>query len=718
ANLAAGNPQIIDSEETTLGETWQSCVTPNDGTEDGITKCSNELTIVTDLVVDHILISHDGSALTCTDDTLNIKACANTDCSSVATSDVDITLSATGGTSVWSNNPVTIPANSSSGIDVTLTHRTAETITLSASSSPVASNALVCSPVGCEIAFAEAGFILTLDDHQSCTDQELVIQAVKLSETGTTCAPAYTGSQSVNFSFDYSNPSTGSTVPILDSTNMAAENVVQSRTITFDNTASATLDFEYRDAGQLRITVADNASAGLSFANVDTIVRPAKLIVSTSDANNECTGPDYAADSGDCDVFKVAGTTGNIPSRFNLSVAGACADNTVTPNFQLNSIQLSPAVVAPSGGSSGALAVSNVDITSGGTVSVPQAITEVGVFTITAIPPNYLGQFIPAATSNNIGRFIPHRFTVSGNSPLFTDSTCNFTYQNQAFDFAPGLSPTLTVTAVNSADAITTNYGGDGVSNNDFWKLDGSLLSGRTYIDQVAAYSGTLGISRGSVIVTDETDYDGINAYAFPSDQLTYNKTGVVPVPTNDAAFEATVQLNLAAALLTDSDGVFYDEDDDGTADAYARTITGTEIRWGRWHIANAFGSELQALLMVAEAQYYNGTSFVLNSNDTSTGGCTTYTPFAASLSTYTDNLSSGETALPSPFPNISSGLVTFSLSAPGTGNDGSVLTTITTPSWLTYDFNSDSSADNASATATFGIFEGREPVIIKRQTY
>ncbi|MCP4270711.1 MAG: LamG domain-containing protein, partial [Gammaproteobacteria bacterium] len=41
ANLAAGNPQIIDSEETTLGETWQSCVTPNDGTEDGITKCSN-----------------------------------------------------------------------------------------------------------------------------------------------------------------------------------------------------------------------------------------------------------------------------------------------------------------------------------------------------------------------------------------------------------------------------------------------------------------------------------------------------------------------------------------------------------------------------------------------------------------------------------------------------------------------------------------------------
>ncbi|MCP4090602.1 MAG: hypothetical protein GY746_12565, partial [Gammaproteobacteria bacterium] len=181
--------------------------------------------------------------------------------------------------------------------------------------------------------------------------------------------------------------------------------------------------------------------------------------------------------------------------------------------------------------------------------------------------------------------------------------------------------------------------------------------------------------------------------------------------------------LNLTALSLTDSDGVFNDSDpasnNDGVADAYTSSaITGTNIRWGRWYIANAFGSELQALPMVAEAQYYDGANFVLNTDDTSTGGCTTFTPLAASLSTYTDNLSSGETALPSPIPDISSGLVTLSLSAPGSGNDGSVLTTITTPSWLTYDFNDDSSADNASAIATFGIFEGREPVIIKRQTY
>ncbi|MCP4091359.1 MAG: LamG domain-containing protein, partial [Gammaproteobacteria bacterium] len=102
-----------------------------------VTPCSLTPTL------DHIEISHDGSALTCSAETLTIRACADASCTSVATSDVIVTLSATGGTSSWSSNPVTIPADSSSGVDITLTHRTAETITLSASSLPAASNALV-----------------------------------------------------------------------------------------------------------------------------------------------------------------------------------------------------------------------------------------------------------------------------------------------------------------------------------------------------------------------------------------------------------------------------------------------------------------------------------------------------------------------------------------------------------------------------------------------
>ncbi|MFC1754526.1 LamG-like jellyroll fold domain-containing protein, partial [Thermoproteota archaeon] len=37
---------LIVSNETTLGDIWQACVTPNDGVEDGVTNCSNNLTIL------------------------------------------------------------------------------------------------------------------------------------------------------------------------------------------------------------------------------------------------------------------------------------------------------------------------------------------------------------------------------------------------------------------------------------------------------------------------------------------------------------------------------------------------------------------------------------------------------------------------------------------------------------------------------------------------
>jgi len=658
--------------------------------------------------LDHILLSHDGSALTCSDETITLTACADASCSSVATSDVAVTLATTGSTSTWSSNPVTIPANSSSGVTVSLTHRTAETITFSASASPAATNALVCSPVGCNLTFSDSGYILSLPNHNSCSaSTQLTLQAVKLSNTGTTCAPAYTGNQSVNFSYTYDNPITGTVVPILAATNMAAATVVQSRIINFDTTASAALNFQYRDAGQLTVTVADAANAGLSSASVTTIVTPPKLNISTSDTNNACTGPDY----GSCTRFKTAGTLASAASQFNLTIEGACADDTVTPNFQLNTIPLTSNLVAPIAGSNGTLGDGSVDITSGGTVTVTQSVSEVGAFSITATPPNYMGQAIPAATSTTIGRFYPDRFIVTDNTPLLSDSTCDFSYQGQDINFATGLYPVLTVTAVNSAGTTTVNYGGDGAANNDFWKLDSAILASRSYTNTVVAYPGTLSSTLGATTTAGETNYDGVNTFTFDTDQLNYGKSAAVPVATSDTPFDAALTLNLAAALLTDSDGVFFDSDNNGVADAYtSSSITGTNVRWGRWFMENVFGSEQQPLILIAQAQYFDGTNFIISTTDTCS---TTLTP---SLSSYTSNLALGETTLSQ--GTMSSGLVPLTLSAPGVSNDGAVQVTLTAPNWLTYDFTGDGTADSATAIASFGIFEGRKPIILQRQTY
>jgi len=66
----------------------------------------------------------------------------------------------------------------------------------------------------------------------------------------------------------------------------------------------------------------------------------------------------------------------------------------------------------------------------------------------------------------------------------------------------------------------------------------------------------------------------------------------------------------------------------------------------------------------------------------------------------------------------MASGLIPLTLSAPGNGNDGSLLMTLTVPDWMMYDYDGDGTKEDATATATFGIFEGRQPVIIQRQKY
>ncbi|MHC4673588.1 MAG: hypothetical protein ACYTBZ_13980, partial [Planctomycetota bacterium] len=44
--LSNNRTDLIVSQETSVGDIWSACITPNDGTVDGIELCSNDLTIV------------------------------------------------------------------------------------------------------------------------------------------------------------------------------------------------------------------------------------------------------------------------------------------------------------------------------------------------------------------------------------------------------------------------------------------------------------------------------------------------------------------------------------------------------------------------------------------------------------------------------------------------------------------------------------------------
>ena len=44
--LYQNRTDMISFNETSIGDVWEACVTPNDGTEDGVENCSNTLTVL------------------------------------------------------------------------------------------------------------------------------------------------------------------------------------------------------------------------------------------------------------------------------------------------------------------------------------------------------------------------------------------------------------------------------------------------------------------------------------------------------------------------------------------------------------------------------------------------------------------------------------------------------------------------------------------------
>ena len=127
------------------------------------------------------------------------------------------------------------------------------------------------------------------------------------------------------------------------------------------------------------------------------------------------------------------------------------------------------------------------------------------------------------------------------------------------------------------------------------------------------------------------------------------------------------------------------------------------------------------------KAEYYdfiNGSSgnavFKVNEQDNnSASGCTGTVMTSADmlLSDFQVNLAEGDitdTAL----TVMTDGLGRIVLSAPGAGNEGFVSVSLSVPAWLQYDFDGDGSVEGASATASFGVAGGREPLFFQRESY
>ena len=592
-------------------------------------------------------------------------------------------------------------------------------------------------------------------------NQTIQLRSVQTSSLTGACEARILNTQTIEMAYKCNNPTTcqaSSRVQIDDSTSINPGNdnasMVDASNGNFDNidldfgaTGTATLSFDFDDAGQIQLyarksilaAAPDPAYTLFGTSNLF-IVKPAGLCVESTDTDSDCVSGD-----GTCTKFKKAGSV-NAENFFNLEVSGAtweapgetnsdfCSgSNTTTPNFQLNSIGLTHNKIAPTGGASqlGSLSVSSLDIAAvdnGIHTESNQAISEVGVFTITATAPLYLGETITASSSANIGRFYPDRFNITmQNAPAFADSCSGFTYQDQAFYY--GTAPILEITAFNSNGLITNNYGGA------FWKLTGSALP-RSYVDglAVAPNASFSSITAGSVALAGETDFDGIGTLALDSgtsaDAFMYQKGAL------EAIFDADVDATFLATGFQDTDHtalspVCYDVANDGICDDFPYLmVQGTELRWGRMLLANAFGSELLPVEISVSTEYYTTNSFVINTIDT----CTTYMAGDVTLLDVTgaDGVAPGDTNVSNPV--LATMLVNgesdpanpLIIDAPGIGKTGSLDVTIdlSAQDWLQYDWDDIDGLgdgpydDNPTGRVTWGIFSGADQLIYIREPW
>ncbi|WP_020675481.1 DUF6701 domain-containing protein [Geopsychrobacter electrodiphilus] len=669
---------------------------------------------------DHVQIEHDGTASVCAPERVTIKACLDSSCNTLYPGTVTVKLKPTGwvGGETFSFN---------GGIATRqLSQSTAGAVTLGTDSvTPAPATASRC--------FNGASETCTLN----FTAASCAFDAVEVSADPQT--PIFTKLAGVPFNIDVLallGPTTINTtyagtvaVDLVDASSSACPvgvglTTATNTTFSGGEAGRKTVAFNYPNAARnvrVRATVGASAPA----CSTDNFaIRPTAFTLTSSDATNTATTG--------IPIIK-AGTP------FNLT-ASSVAGYDGTPNIDSSKLNGTPNAGVLNGSFGTAPAATGTAAGSGFSYSevghfglAQNAVYDIS-FTAVDQPGDctadysntisggkYGCSFGSAAVpqingSSGFGRFIPARFNLSVAVPPQLGPTCSnsFTYLGQPFGYL--FDPEMTLTALNNSGSTTLNYGGS------YWKMN-SNLGGRSYTNN-AVTAATLGIATaGSVAWAGTADSDGIGTVSISAEQLVYAKPTMPEAP-----FDANLDLNFTAGDLTDADGVCFDPENDGICNAYSiSAITGTEQRYGRLKLQNAYGSELLNLPTPFIAEYFTGGGFSLNTAD----NCTTLTT-ADQLQLSTDGGASwvnGDTAVTLGGGTTSATLASFpllngdaglSFSAPNAGNTGTIeVRSLVAPAfpWLLFDWTGDGVADEARARVTFGIYKGSPHLIYTRES-
>jgi hypothetical protein len=321
------------------------------------------------------------------------------------------------------------------------------------------------------------------------------------------------------------------------------------------------------------------------------------------------------------------------------------------------------------------------------------------------------GRYVCSGTLD-VGRFVPDHFAVSLNAPVFAPTCGPFTYLGQPFRYTT--APQIAVTAQNFANGTTTLYAGN------WWRITNTSLAPGSQAARYTAATGTLDLNllppaSADPAIDSANPGSGAGTLTFGGATLATGLSLLRSTATPTAPFDADISL---ALNIIDADGVVYASNPARFGQATAGngiSFSGgsKQMRFGRLRLENAVGSERLNLPIPIRTEYWTGTSFVPNGNDS----CTAITTASVGLSAHHGGITPANmdathvSGLAGPFAS-GVGSLTLTAPTPVPGTPGAVTVIIDLSvggfSYLSGNWGVPSFTANPTSRAAFGLFGGQ----------
>ncbi|MCB1745522.1 MAG: hypothetical protein KDK91_34470, partial [Gammaproteobacteria bacterium] len=530
------------------------------------------------------------------------------------------------------------------------------------------------------------------------------LNALTGSTPGSSCGvvTSYNGTKTLSFWVEYVNPSTGTVVPTVNGVSAGtSEAMAVTQTVTFNN-GRAVLSVKYKDVGMIILHAKDNAISGTSNQFV---VTPAdfSLVSITDSAGTANPGATTATGTG----FVAAG------ENFSVVVQVLDAEGSLTPNYgqetPAEGVEITAAsLLVPAAGRNGSAndgAIANgasfTATTSAGEFSSNVlSWDETGIIRLQAsvADDDYLGAGeISGNLSGPVGRFTPASYVLTTGA---VTAACNgFTYMGQ-----PALR-------------LSWQLEAQGTAGNRLYNYDAGLLgAGAVATVALQAENNNDGVELASRIPGLTASWINGGFSAGPAD-TSFSRAVSPDGPFDSLLIGVRVSDTLDSVALSGTDmNSATSTDCSSIGNCTAKALgTATMVRFGRIAVNNAFGPETEPLDVTLKSQFWNGTEFVTHALD----NCSSYVNSSATLGNYQGGLPALTVIAPVSVTTLNSGVSlpgqALILSAPGSGNDGSVDVTLTVDTWLRYPWTG-GGAVNPTGTAGFGHFRGHDRVIYWRE--